>query len=77
MSVTGDEVKVLTSGVVTDRFLGRVTAAKRRPERLELDAIPGMQVVRTQFILSGRGKFRVTVDSAHGGVRTREQLLPP
>ncbi len=76
VTVTGEQVKVLSSGIVTDRFAKRVTATKRRPERVELDAIPGLQAVRTQFILRGRGKFRVTVDSAHGGLLQREEMLP-
>jgi hypothetical protein len=76
VSVTGDELKVLSSGIVTDRFFRFVTPTKRRPERVELDSIPGMQAVRTQFIVSGRGKLRVTLNSAHGGVLTREENLP-
>jgi hypothetical protein len=76
VTLEGDQFKVLSSGIVTDRFFKRVTPTKRRPERVELDTIPGMQVVRTQFIVSGNGKFRVTVDSAHGGVFSREETLP-
>ena len=77
VSIAGDDVKVLASGIVTDRFLGRVAATKHRPQRLELDSVPGMQAVRVQFILSGRGKFRLNVDSAHGGTLTSDQTLPP
>ena len=76
VSLAGTEVKVLSGGLVTDRFARRVTPAKRRPARLELDTIPGLGVTRTQFIVSGRGKFRVLVDSAHGGVVSAEGNLP-
>ena len=76
VTLTGADVKVLTSGIVTDRYFNRVTPTKRRPERVELSTIPGMQAVRTQFIVSGQGKFRITVDSAHGGVLSREEALP-
>lgn len=76
VSVTGPEIKVLSSGLVTDRFARRVTPVKRRPARVELDTIPGMGVTRTQFIVSGRGKFQVTVDSAHGGFVGAERTLP-
>ncbi len=76
VTVTGDQLKVLASGIVIDRFASRVTPSKRRPERLEIDAIPGMDVIRTQFLLSGSGTMRVAVDSAHGGIVTAERVLP-
>lgn len=76
VSVSGPEVKVLSAGRVTDRFLKRVEAVKRRPERVELDAVPGLGEVRVQFIVSGRGAFTVRVDSAKGGLRVSERKLP-
>jgi hypothetical protein len=76
VSLTGPGVKVLSSGRVTDRFFKRVEAVKRRPERVELDAIPGMQSVRVQFIVAGSGAFKVTVDSAKGGLINGEGKLP-
>lgn len=76
VTLSGDQVRVLSSGVVTDRFFNRVTPVQRRPERVELEAIGGMGTVRAQFIVSGQGRFRVTIDSARGGVRTREESLP-
>jgi hypothetical protein len=75
VTLTGEQVKVLSSGIITDRFFKKVTPTKRRPERIELDTVPGMQAVRTQFIVSGRGQFRVTVNAAHGGLLTREERL--
>jgi hypothetical protein len=76
VTLVGADVKVLSSGIVTDRFTRRVVPTKRRPERVELDSIPGLQAVRTQFIVAGKGKFRVTVDSAHGGVLNQDANLP-
>ncbi len=76
VTLTGPGVKVLSSGRVTDRFFKRVEAVKRRPERVELDAIPGMQEVRVQFIVTGTGAFKITVDSAKGGLLTSEARLP-
>lgn len=76
VSVSGDQVKVLSSGIVTDRYFNRVQPSVRRPERVEVNTIPGMQAVRVQFILSGQGKFRVTVSSAHGGELSRDETLP-
>jgi hypothetical protein len=76
VSLRGAEVKVLSAGRVTDRFFKRVEAVKRRPERIEVDTIPGLGEVRVQFVIRGRGPFTVTVDSAKGGVVTAERVLP-
>lgn len=76
VTLRGDDVKVLSSGRITDRFFKRVIPSKRRQERVEFETIPGMQAVRAQFIVSGRGRFEVTLDSAHGGKRSLEQTLP-
>ncbi len=76
VTLSGPNVKVLSSGRVTDRFFKRVEAVKRRPERIELDTIGGMSAARVQFLVSGRGRFTITVDSAKGGVLKAEQTLP-
>ncbi len=76
VSLTGQGVTVLTSGIVTDRFSNKMDAVKRRPERVEVPTIPGMQAVRVQFLVSGTGKFTLSVDSAKGGLLKSEQSLP-
>jgi hypothetical protein len=76
VTLSGPEVKVLSAGRVTDRFFKRVEAVKQRPERVELDTISGMSAVRVQFIVSGKGRFKVTLDSAKGGLFTSEHSLP-
>jgi hypothetical protein len=76
VSLAGPNIKVLSSGRVTDQFFKRVEAVKRRPERVELDTVRGMSSVRVQFVVSGRGDFTVTVDSAKGGLVESKQALP-
>jgi hypothetical protein len=76
VSLSGDHVKVLSAGRVTDRFFKRVEAVKRRPERVELESIAGLSAVRVQFIISGRGAFRISLDSTKGGLHEIEQTLP-
>jgi len=76
VSFKGANVKVLSAGRVTDRFFKKVEAVERRPERVEVSSIPGMGTVRIQFVVSGRGKFTVTVDSAKGGLLEATQELP-
>jgi hypothetical protein len=76
VSIRGEDVKVISSGRVTDRFFKRVEAVECRPERVELETISGMEATRVQFILQGRGRFTVTVDSARGGLLHRDAALP-
>ena len=76
VSIEGDELSVLSSGRITDRFFKRVAAVERRPERVELDTIDGMSAVRVQFVVDGKGEFTVTVDSAKAGLLKKSQLLP-
>lgn len=72
----GDNVKVISAGRVTDRFSNRFEAVERRPERVEVPTIPGIGVVRVQFVVSGSGRFTITVDSVKGGVIEATQTLP-
>jgi hypothetical protein len=76
VSLAGPQIKVLSAGRVTDRFFKKVEAVKRRPERVELDTIPGMRAERVQFIVKGSGEFTVMVDSAKGGPLTAKRTLP-
>jgi hypothetical protein len=76
LTLSGRGVKVLSAGKVTDRFFKKVEPVKRRPERLEIDTIPGMGTARVQFVVSGTGAFTLKLDSAKGGVLTKEANLP-
>ena len=69
-------VEVLSAGRVIDRFFKKVEAVKRRPNRVELDTIGGMSAAHVQFVVNGKGSFTVTVDSAKGGVHTKNSTLP-
>lgn len=70
VSLSGASVKVLAAGRVLDRDFRRVEAVDRRPERVELASVPGMRAERVQFVVSGSGRFTVSVDSAKGGLLT-------
>ncbi len=76
VSIRGDEINVLSGGIVTDRFFKRVRAVERRPERVELNAIRGMGAVRIQFVVEGKGEFTITVDSAKASLITKNHALP-
>ncbi len=76
VTIRGDGIKVVSAGRVTDRFFKRVEAVESRPERVELDAIDGMDEARVQFVLQGNSAFTVTVDSAKGGLLQKDGSLP-
>ena len=76
VSIDGDDLRILSSGRITDRFFKRVQAVERRPERVELDTIDGMSAVRVQFVVEGKGEFAITVDSTKAGLLKKSQLLP-
>jgi hypothetical protein len=76
ISLKGEQIKVLSSGRVVDRFFKKVEPVPRRPERIEIDTIPGMQQIDVQFIVSGQGQFEVRFDSAKGGLLTSTNALP-
>ena len=76
ITLRGDQVQVVASGRVLDRYFKRVEAVESRPERVELETIGGMDAVRVQFVVKGHGGFTITVDSAKGGWLTKDASLP-
>ncbi|MBN2316898.1 MAG: hypothetical protein JXM79_23425 [Sedimentisphaerales bacterium] len=76
VSISGGNIHVLSGGRVTDQYFKRVAAVRHRPERVELDAITGMNAVRVQFVVEGKGEFTITVDSAKAGLLTKSVQLP-
>jgi hypothetical protein len=76
VTLKGDQIEVIASGRITDRFTRQVAPTRRRPYRVELDAIPGLGRAEVQFIVKGGGAFEVTVDSAKGGKLTKTAQLP-
>ncbi len=71
----GDDLKILSSGRVTDRFRKIVEPVKVRPQRVEVDTIPGLDSVRVQFIAEGKGEATICVNSQKGGELRREIQL--
>jgi hypothetical protein len=76
VSLQGTNVKVLSAGRVIDRFFKQVEPVERRPERVEVKNVPGMAAVRVQFVVSGRGRFTISVDSAKAGLLEATRELP-
>lgn len=76
VTLEGNGIKVLASGIVRDQYLKRVDPTPRRPHRVEVNSIPGMGERIVQFIVSGSGDFKVTIDSVRGGLLTSEAKVP-
>jgi len=76
VTLEGANATAISSGRVTDQRLRIVEPSERRPARYELDSVRGRSVERVQFIVEGSGPCTVTVDSARGGVLSREFELP-
>jgi hypothetical protein len=74
--LAGPNLKVLSAGRITDRFIPLVEPVKRRPERIEIDTIEGLSAVRVQFVVTGHGSATVTVDSAKGGLVEKSVTVP-
>lgn len=68
ITLQGDNLKIVGAGRVTDRYFNKVEPVKIRPERVEVDAIPGLDSVWIQFLVSGKGTAKIALDSAHGGL---------
>ncbi|MDX2175629.1 MAG: M14 family metallopeptidase [Candidatus Sumerlaeia bacterium] len=71
-TITGRGLKVLASGIVTDRDHGRVDFQHDRPERLRVDAVPGNGRVTVEFIVSGDGKGTLRFEAMKGGLAEKE-----
>lgn len=65
VSITGG--KVLGGTVLENPFFGTAKEQKRRPERLEIENIQGMDAIYVRWIVEGKGPFTVTVDAVKGG----------
>ncbi len=66
--VTISGADVVTGMVVNDEDFNKVVEQKLNPERIVLENIPGMDVVKVRWIVSGSGNYQIKVDSAKGGI---------
>jgi hypothetical protein len=71
--ITG--AKVVTSGLVENRFLNQIEIQKHRPERLMVPGIQGFTTRRLFFLVEGKGEVTVTYDSLKGGQIAKKVAL--
>ena len=75
VSISGPNISVLSAGRVTNPYFKTVEAVKRRPSRVELSSIGGLETVRVQFVVSGSGSFTVRLNSVKGGELSKDEFL--
>lgn len=66
-------VEVIAGMIVENEDFNVTTEQKVEPEKLRVDNIPGNDVVKIRWIVKGRGKATITVDSAKGGYHSQTQ----
>ena len=69
ISISG--VDVQAGMIVDNEDFGVTREQKVEPAKLRVRNIPGNGFVKVRWIVSGRGKYTITVDSAKGGLVTR------
>ena len=71
LEVSGDGVKVVAGGLLTDPYRDQVVHKTHRPE-IQFLVVPGFGKVEHQFLVEGKGEIALRYASRHGGriVRT-------
>jgi len=68
VTIAGPQIKVISAGLVEDRWHNRVKLLKTRPERIVLDAgLWFKKITRLEWIVAGKGSVTITVDCLKGG----------
>lgn len=70
-TIEGKDVKVVAGLVSKDQFFTDAKPQKQRPERLEIDNVPGMGAVYVRWLIEGEGPYTVTIRSCKGGLDKR------
>ncbi|MBN1465091.1 peptidase M14 [candidate division KSB1 bacterium] len=65
------DAEVIAGFIVQDPLMNHTIEQKRRPERINLDAIPAMMTVQVRWIVAGKARGTIVFDSRKGGVVTR------
>ena len=66
VSISG--AKVLAGMVVNDEDFNKVEEQEVNPETIKVENVPGMEVVKVRWIISGGRNYSIKVDSAKGGI---------
>jgi hypothetical protein len=67
--------KVLSSGLVDDQYLDKVSLQEHRPERLMVPGVGGHSTRILFFLVQGEGEVTVSYDSLKGGKLSKKIAL--
>jgi hypothetical protein len=62
--------KIVAGMIMTDKDLNLSKIQKNNPSTIEVNNIPGLGTVTVKWIVEGKGKYTVNVDSKKGGIAT-------
>ena len=72
-TVTG--ARVVSSGLVDNQYLDKVSLQEHRPERLMIPGVDGLSTRILFFLVEGNGEITVNYDSLKGGKVSRKVAL--
>jgi hypothetical protein len=74
VTISGKDLKVISAGIVRDRYLGPVDAVPRQPEKVRLTSgIGGYDEVQIEWIVRGSGTAAIRFEGVKAG--TAEQKV--
>ncbi len=66
LKLSGNNIKVVAGGKLTDVYNDKVKYKEFKPE-LQFISVPGDNMVEYQFLVSGKGKFSIKYQSQKAG----------
>ncbi len=76
VTIKGKNVKIISGGLVTDKWQGTTSRVKARPERIILkEGLWFKEIKRIEWIVSGSGRVSLCLDCLKGGIFQKELEL--
>ncbi len=76
LTIKGDRIKVISGGIVTDKWQGTVTRVKVRPDRMIFkEGLWFKEIKRIEWIVAGSGKVSLCLDCLKGGIIQKQLEL--
>jgi hypothetical protein len=69
LKISGEGIKVLSGGILTDEYNNQVVYKENKPE-IQFLQVPGQGKVEYRFLVSGKGKLNVEYNSRKAGRKT-------
>jgi len=76
VTISGSNIKVLSGGIVVDKWYNRIEPVEHKPERIILrNGIKGNSQILIQWIVKGYGNVNIKLDCVKGGIREKKVSL--